>query len=104
MDEYGQVKGFEYQVYRRDGSIIWVEEHTRAVCNSNGKLLYYEGILQDITQRKQLEAELKRQLQELQIEIDQQKREQEVTKITQSNYFQHIQEEVGDLNLDEFWS
>jgi PAS domain S-box-containing protein len=103
MTQQGQVKNLEYQTYRKDGQIIWVEEDTRAVYDTNGNLLYYEGIVQEITQRKQEEENLMRQLQELQIEIDQQKREQEVAKITQSDYFQDLKSEVDEIEIDHFW-
>ncbi|MGB3695523.1 MAG: PAS domain S-box protein [Spirulinaceae cyanobacterium] len=73
MAENDEVQGFEYQVYRQDGSVIWVEENTRSVRDTSGKLLYYEGIIQNISKRKQEEAVLKQQLAELKIEIDQQK-------------------------------
>lgn len=43
---------FESLVYRKDGSTIWVSENTRAVRDSTGELLYYEGTLSDITPRK----------------------------------------------------
>lgn len=49
------VKDFESQVYRRDGQIIWISENARAVRDSAGKLLHYEGTVEDITQRKQSE-------------------------------------------------
>jgi filamentous hemagglutinin family protein len=78
------VIGFDYRIYRRDGSIIWVRENSRAVVDDNGVLLYYEGILQDITERKRIENDLRRQLEELRIEIDHQKLEQDVASITQS--------------------
>ncbi|MEL7036407.1 MAG: PAS domain S-box protein [Cyanobacteria bacterium J06592_8] len=104
MAQADKVKNFEYQVYRKDGSIIWIEEDTRAVRDAEGNLLYYEGIIQDITHRKQEEEKLIRQLQELQIEIDQQKREQEVAQITQSDYFQKLKSEVDDIEIDQFWN
>ncbi|NJK27314.1 MAG: PAS domain S-box protein [Coleofasciculaceae cyanobacterium SM2_3_26] len=104
MQEDDCIKGLEYQIYRKDGSAIWIEESARAVRDDNGKVLYYEGILQDISNRKQKEAELERQLEELRIEIDQKKRAQEVAKITESDYFQELQAEVADLNTDEFWA
>lgn len=66
--------GFEYRTYQKDGNIIWVDESSRTVCDNSRKMLYYEGMIQDITHRKRLEQDLKQQLQELQIEIDQQKR------------------------------
>lgn len=104
LEEQGIVTGLEYQVYRCDGSIFWVAESTCLVRNDDGKPLYHAGIIQDITERKQREEQLRRQLQELQIEIDHQKREQEVALITTSGYFQDLQEEFSQINLDEFWS
>jgi PAS domain-containing protein len=38
-EETGTVKDLEYQIYRRDGSIIWVQENTRAVRDGSGKVL-----------------------------------------------------------------
>ena len=60
MDERGVVHGFESQVYRRDGSIIWITETCRAVRTSTGRLLYYEGTVEDISARKRNEAALTR--------------------------------------------
>lgn len=104
LEQQNAVKNFEYRCYCKDGSIIWVEIDARAVKDNTGKVLYYEGIVQDINDRKRREAELKKQLEELQIEIDQQKREKEVALLTNSNYFQEVQQEIAEVNLDEFWS
>ncbi|GAB2655072.1 PAS domain S-box protein [Arenimonas aestuarii] len=43
------------RVRRRDGSIIWVSENARAIYDEQGKVLFYEGSLVDIT--AQVEAE-----------------------------------------------
>ncbi|MEG4519093.1 response regulator [Microcoleus sp. AT9b-C5] len=51
-----QVSKFESQVYRRDGSTIWISENARSICDENGSVLYYEGTVQDITDRKQAES------------------------------------------------
>jgi PAS domain S-box-containing protein len=59
MEKYGSVSEFESQIYRRDGSIVWISEKAYAVCDEKGKLLYYEGLIEDITQRKQTEEELR---------------------------------------------
>ncbi|HBB30477.1 MAG TPA: hypothetical protein DDZ80_04415 [Cyanobacteria bacterium UBA8803] len=101
IEEQSRVRDFEYQAYRQDGSIIWVSENTRAVCDSSGKLLYYEGIVEDITKRKQEEEALKRQVEELRIEIDQQKRAREVAEITQSDYFRSLQADLESLRFDD---
>jgi len=54
----GFVNGLEYQVYRKDGSIIWISEQARAVKGKEGEVVYYEGFIQDITARKKIEQEL----------------------------------------------
>lgn len=55
--ETGAVKGLEYQVRRRDGSVIWVSEHARAVFDRRQRLVRYEGVVRDITPRKSAEAD-----------------------------------------------
>jgi PAS domain S-box-containing protein len=53
----GEVQGFETCVRRRGGEVIWVLENARATHDETGKVAHYEGILQDITERKRaLEA------------------------------------------------
>lgn len=56
MSLRGQVTNFESEVYRQDGNIIWISENARAVRDQAGKLLYYEGTVEDITERKQNSA------------------------------------------------
>lgn len=46
------VVDFESQIYRKDGSIIWISENARAVRDTHGHLLYYEGTVEDITERR----------------------------------------------------
>jgi len=53
-----RIEGFESQVYRRDGRVIWIAENARAVRDAAGHLLYYEGTVEDITARKRAEHEL----------------------------------------------
>ncbi|MDZ7963916.1 MAG: ATP-binding protein [Nostoc sp. DedSLP03] len=59
MEKYGSVSDFESQIYRQDGSIVWISEKAYTVRDEQGKLLYYEGLIEDITQRKQTEEELR---------------------------------------------
>jgi PAS domain S-box-containing protein len=60
MDREGLVSGFEVRIRRQDGRIIWVKDSARAVRDEHGRILYYEGILEDITERKQTEEALRR--------------------------------------------
>jgi len=59
MQEHDTLSGFESPIYRKDGIVIWISENCRAVRNARGRLLYYEGTVEDITQRRQMEQELR---------------------------------------------
>ena len=59
IEESGTVSDFESQIYRSDGSIVWISEKARAVRHSSGAVLYYEGLIEDITQRKQAQESLR---------------------------------------------
>lgn len=59
MQRYDTLSDVESQVYRKDGSMIWISENIRTVKDANGNLLYYEGSVADITERKQAEASLR---------------------------------------------
>lgn len=59
LEQDGVVKNFEIQVMRKDGEVIWVNENVRAVRAENGNILYYEGSMEDITQRKGAEMKLR---------------------------------------------
>jgi two-component system, sensor histidine kinase and response regulator len=60
LHEHSTVSGFESQVYRRDGRVIWITETARAVRDVSGVLLYYEGMVEDISERKRAEEELQK--------------------------------------------
>jgi PAS domain S-box-containing protein len=51
LEERTMVYGFQAQLYRKDRKTIWVSENTRAVRDSTGSVLYYEGTIEDITER-----------------------------------------------------
>lgn len=53
------ITGFESQVHRLDGTVIWISENCRAVRDAKGRLLYYEGTVEDITQRRQAEEKMR---------------------------------------------
>ena len=57
IEQTGFVHGLEYQVRRRDGSIIWISESARAVRDATGAIHHYEGFIDNITARKEAEAE-----------------------------------------------
>jgi PAS domain S-box-containing protein len=48
----------DYRAIRSDGETIWVHNETRTVCSEQGELIGYQGIVQDISERKQAEEAL----------------------------------------------
>jgi len=61
MQLNGKVTGFESQVFMRDGGIIWISENARAVHGADGEIRYYEGTVEDISERKMLERRMAHQ-------------------------------------------
>ncbi len=55
MQAQGYVKDFELRAYRKDRSIIDISANCHVVRDNNGNILYFEGILQDITEKKRIE-------------------------------------------------
>ncbi len=61
MKAQGYVEKFESLVYKKDMSTIWISEYAREVKDEHGNLLYYEGTVEDITERKNYEEKLEYQ-------------------------------------------
>jgi diguanylate cyclase (GGDEF)-like protein/PAS domain S-box-containing protein len=49
----------EYRLQRADGEYCWLYDFTTVLRGANGEVLHYLGYVQDITERKQIEAELR---------------------------------------------
>jgi PAS domain S-box-containing protein len=58
LEQQGWVRGFECEARRRDGGLFWVSLSGRAVRDAAGQLRHFEGIIEDITKRKEAEAAL----------------------------------------------
>ena len=60
LKEKGVVTGFEVQLNYRDGSIFWGSENISAVKGKGGKVIYLDGIVEDISERKKMEEEMQK--------------------------------------------
>jgi PAS domain S-box-containing protein len=65
MERDGSVVDFESEIRRRDGSVIWISESSRAVRDDQGRITGFEGTVIDITRRKRDAAEIERLTAEL---------------------------------------
>jgi PAS domain S-box-containing protein len=67
LDAEGQVTGFESEVRRhRTGERIWVSENAHLVCDAAGNVLFYEGTVEEVTERVSSREALRRSQQQLQ--------------------------------------
>ncbi|MDP1579554.1 MAG: ABC transporter substrate-binding protein [Candidatus Didemnitutus sp.] len=60
INRHGKVENFETRIVDREGRTRWVSETSRVVRDEEGELLYYEGFVTDITDRRRLEGEMLR--------------------------------------------
>ncbi|MBI4784957.1 MAG: PAS domain S-box protein [Oscillatoriophycideae cyanobacterium NC_groundwater_1537_Pr4_S-0.65um_50_18] len=82
MLQQGAVANFESQIYRRNGDVMWISETARVVQDDQGQPAYYEGVVKDISEAKQSEAERQR------IEADRQQVEAELN--AQQNFLRKV--------------
>jgi diguanylate cyclase len=58
--EKGETWDVEYRVIHSDGSVRWVHEKGRGVLDDKGEVAYIDGLILDITERKQAQEALKK--------------------------------------------
>lgn len=100
MEQDGVVTGFEVQWRRQDGTPFWVRESARSVCDDAGQVLYYEGAVEDITQRVELEAiraEAEQALKDYSAHLEQEVEERTIEMRTQYAQLDAIFRSVGDV-------
>ena len=99
MERDGSVAGFEVQWRRHDGTAFWVRENARSVYDETGKVLYYEGAVEDITKRVELEAiraEAEQALRDYSTHLEQEVEERTIEMRTQYAQLDAIFRSVGD--------
>jgi PAS domain S-box-containing protein len=59
LEQYGEVRGHESELYTDDGTPVRIRENARVVRDARGTPLYYECTLEDVTEQRQIEAALR---------------------------------------------
>ena len=70
LQNNGSVLDFESEVYRKDGTTIWISVSARAVLDNSRDIIGFEGIAKDITDRKSAETLAKAERARLQALVD----------------------------------
>jgi PAS domain S-box-containing protein len=66
IETEGIVEGYEVQLLNKDGKPVWASLNARAVRDDEGSVIYYEGTLENITERKRAQEEIIRERMKLQ--------------------------------------
>lgn len=70
LEREGQVIGLEIAWTKLDGSVILVRESARAIRDASGRVLYYEGTVEDITERVRAEKALRQSEENLRLLVE----------------------------------
>ena len=97
IEKEGSVKGYEAEFYKKDGSKTWVSINMHAVRDEEGRLLYYQGINQDIIEKKNMERERQENIERLRKSLGATINAMAVTVETRDPYTAGHQRRVADL-------
>ena len=97
VGKYGSVTNFETQLYRKDGSRIWSSLSANAALDDQKRVLYYQGMIQDISEKKQIEAERSENVKTLRKALGATINAMAVTVETRDPYTAGHQRRVADL-------
>ena len=67
LEREGVIKGFEVQLINKEGNPVWASISARSVRDNKKTVLYYEGTVENINERKGVEAYMKTSLREKEI-------------------------------------
>jgi PAS domain S-box-containing protein len=97
VNEKGSITDFEAEYYKKDGSHIWVSINMHAVRDDQGHLLHYQGINQNITEKKKMEAERQENIERLRKSLGATINAMATTVETRDPYTAGHQRRVADL-------
>lgn len=55
IEDHGVVRELDFELFRADGTTIWVRDTARVVRDDSGAVLYFEGALVDVSEKVTLE-------------------------------------------------
>lgn len=90
----GQFFSSEYRMIAKDGRVVWVRDDARIIEDSQGRPMYLQGVMYDITERKNAEEELQKTHEELETRV-----RQRTTDLAQA--VEELQKEIAERKRAE---
>jgi len=59
LDKEDVIRGFEARLYRKDRSKVWIRMNVRTIRKADGSVACYEGVVEDVTEKKRIESQLR---------------------------------------------
>jgi len=91
------VSNYELQVWRKDSKLIWLTINIRVINDDEGKMLYADGIMVDITVRKNADEQLRLYREHLEQLVSERTREYQETNLNLQKEIQFRQRVEDEL-------
>ncbi|MBU7046699.1 MAG: PAS domain S-box protein, partial [Theionarchaea archaeon] len=95
LEREGEVTGLESTWKKRDDTFFFVRENVRAIRDDSGTILYYEGTVEDITERKKAEEESRKSEERFRVLI--QNSSDIVYVLDSHGFIQYVSPNVGQV-------
>jgi PAS domain S-box-containing protein len=96
-----QMKNLEVEFYRKDGSKRWVRLSARPVLGETGELLYVDGSMEDISERKEAEKAIQKLNEELEQRVVERTEELEGANAELRLVSRELEAACGDLKATQ---
>ena len=101
IEKEGEVRNAEFMLKRRDGQQLIVLDSSHVVRDDHGRVLYYEGTLTDITERKRMEEKLERYSEYLEEIVEERTRELRASERSYRQLVENAAEGIWAIDAEE---
>ncbi len=101
MEKDGKIIGVESEWERYNGTKIFIHETAWQVKDESGRVIYYDGIISDITEVKEAEKKLRENMKQLENEIAERKKAEKTLKDSEERYRALVEKAGIAITMDD---